>query len=200
MTDIDLSKTYRDHYTASSEPAVVDIPGRSYLMIDGEGDPTTAPSYREAVEALYPIAYAIRSEVKKTRGDAYKVMPLEGLWWADDMAAFAENRDVWKWTLMILQPPVVTVELVDPLIGATTRKKQLAAGDRVRFEIMAEGLCAQILHVGPYSTEGPTIAKLHDFIRTGGWQLRGKHHEIYLGDPRKSPPEKLKTILRQPVG
>ncbi len=200
MTDIDLSKTYRDHYSAGSEPTIVDVPTRGYLMIDGEGDPNTAPAYREAIEALYPIAYGIRAHIKQTRGDAYKVMPLEGLWWAEDMASFAENRDGWKWTMMILQPPVTTAEVAGPLIASITNRKDLVAGHLVRFDSMADGLAAQVMHVGPYAAEGPTIAKLHDFIRAGGWELRGKHREIYLGDPRRTAPEKLRTIIRQPMG
>ncbi len=159
-----------------------------------------APEYLAAVESLYPLAYGMRAEIKKLTGDGYTVLPLEGLWWADDMTAYRGNRkDEWKWRLMIGLPDVATAEMAAQVLPAVTRKKDLAVGERVRFELFAEGRCAQVMHIGPYSAEEPTIDLLHQFIVDQGLQRRGLHHEIYLGDPRKADPAKLKTIIRQPV-
>jgi hypothetical protein len=128
-------------------------------------------------------------------------MPPEGLWWSDDMAAFDQGRkDEWKWTLMIAQPDLVTPEMVAEAIEAVRKRKDPPALAKLRFERFAEGKCAQIMHIGPYSEERPTIAKLHAFIAEQGSQLRGKHHEIYLSDPRRAKPEKMRTVLRQGVG
>jgi hypothetical protein len=200
MGNIDLTKVYKDAYLAKGEPGLVEIASRPFLMIDGHGDPNTAPEYASAIEALYPIAYAIRASVKKQTGDAYKVMPLEGLWWASDMTRFSvERKGDWNWTMMISLPDLVTAEEAGSAIVATTRKKQLASGQQVRFETFGEGACAQVMHTGPYADEAPTIEALHRFIAAQGLALRGLHHEIYLGDPRRSDPAKLKTIIRQPV-
>jgi len=200
VASVDLKKVYREHYTAKSSPIVVEVPARPYLMIDGEGDPNTSKEYADAVAALYPIAYGIRKEIKDTTGDAYTVMPLEGLWWVEDMNQFSvERKDEWSWTMMICQPTVVTPEMGERLIADVTVRKDLQSGDRVRLQELDEGLAAQILHKGPYADEGPTIQLLHDFIGAEGYALRGKHHEIYLTDPRKSAPGNNRTILRQPV-
>jgi hypothetical protein len=126
-------------------------------------------------------------------------MPLEGLWWADDMSRFMESRDSWKWTSMIMQPDYVTPELFKDAVEQVRKKKAPSSIDKVRFEGYSEGLSAQVMHTGPYSEEGPTVAKLHGFIETKGYARAGKHHEIYLSDPRKGKPEKMKTIIRQPV-
>ncbi len=130
----------------------------------------------------------------------YPVMPLEGLWWGKDNGVFRMNkRDEWLWTLMIMQPEVITPAVYREGIAAVRKKKQLAALGRERMERFEEGLSAQILHTGPYSAEGPTIEKLHGFISEKGLRFRGKHHEIYLGDPRRGNPANLKTLVRQPV-
>ena len=131
----------------------------------------------------------------------YAVMPLQGLWWADDMTLFSESRkDLWHWTLMIAQPDFVTPEQVREATAERIRKKgALPALGKVRLERYEEGPCAQILHIGPYSAEKPTIERLHAFIKEQGFQLRGKHHEVYLGDPRRTEPENLQTIIRQPI-
>ncbi len=202
MASIDLKKVYRDQYTARvGQPALVTIPARPFLMIDGHGNPGTAPEYSNAVEALYPIAYGIRAVIKKQTGDGYAVLPLEGLWWADDMEAFrADRKGEWKWTMMIGLPELATPTMAAEVIPEVTAKKKLISGDRVRFEVYDEGATAQVMHLGPYSAEAPTIELLHRFIAEQGLQLRGLHHEIYLGDPRKADPAKLKTIIRQPVG
>lgn len=201
MSSIDLKKTtYRDDYTASSSPKVVDVPARRYLMIDGAGDPNTSDEYREAVEALYPIAYGLRAAIKASTGDAYVVMPLEGLWWAEDMSTFnVADKSDWLWTSMICVPGAATDLVAAEVLPAVTQKKRLAAGPKARVAEFAEGEAVQILHVGPYAAEAPTIELLHRFIEESGYGLTGKHHEIYLSDPRKVEPAKLRTIIRQPI-
>jgi hypothetical protein len=200
MATIDLKRTYREHYAAPADPVVVEVPERGFLMIDGVGDPNTSPEYAAAVAALYPIAYGLRAAVQDATGDAYTVMPLEGLWWADDMANFSvERKGDWRWTMMICVPDVVTAEVFDAVRPEVVAKKRLTAGDRVRLEPFHEGLAAQVMHRGPYATEAPTIDKLHAFIAEAGHQLRGLHHEIYLTDPRRVDPERNRTIIRQPI-
>ncbi len=201
MASIDLKKKYKESYSARvGKPSVVEMTPRSFLMVDGAGDPNTAPEYASAVAALYPIAYAIRASIKTATGDAYSVLPLEGLWWADDMEQFsADSKGDWKWTMMIGLPEVVDAAGAVEAIAETTLKKRLVAGDAVRFEVFDEGLSAQVMHIGPYSAEAPTIEMLHEFIAEQGLTRRGRHHEIYLSDPRRTAPDKLKTIIRQPA-
>ena len=201
MSSVDLKKLYREHYTARvGKPALVEVPPRPFLMIDGQGDPNTSQEYADALAALYPIAYGIRAVIKRETGDGYTVMPLEGLWWADDMATFSvEDKSNWKWTMMICQPAAATAEMAAAVIPEAIAKKGLASGDRVRFAVYDEGRAAQVLHVGPYADEEPTIELLHRFIEDEGLERSGLHHEIYLGDPRRTDPAKLKTIIRQPV-
>jgi hypothetical protein len=199
---LDLKKDLKHLYNASAKEVVmVDVPPFSFLMIDGAGDPNTAPEYQQALEALYGVAFTLKFAIKNGElGIDYPVMPLQGLWWADDPSDFRLGRkDNWQWTMMILQPDCVTQALVDQALEQVRRKKDLPALPALRFERFREGLAAQILHIGPYAAEAPTIARLHQFIADSGRHLTGKHHEIYLGDPRKSAPEKLKTIVRQPV-
>lgn len=199
MSNIDLKKTYRDHYTATRTPTIVEVPTRPFLMIDGGGDPNTSPEYTGAIEALYPIAYGLRAAVKAATGDAYTVMPLEGLWWVEDMADFdPADKSNWHWTAMICLPDAVTDAMASEVIPAVTAKKGLTAGPKARIEHFTEGVAAQILHIGPYADEAPTIAELHDFIIGDGHELTGKHHEIYLSDARRADPAALRTIIRQP--
>ncbi len=200
MANIDLKKVYRDHYSSPDAPTVVDLPERPFLMIDGQGDPNTAAEYADAVAALYPLAYGLRAAIKAETGDAYTVMPLEGLWWADDMERFSiERKGEWRWTMMICLPDVASASMFEALAPGIIAKKRLAAGERVRYEAFTEGAAVQIMHRGPYATETPTIERLHDFIAQSGRPRRGKHHEIYLTDPRRVAPEKNRTIIRQPV-
>jgi hypothetical protein len=169
-------------------------------MVDGQGDPNTSQEFAQAVEALFSVSYTAKFMVKKgPQGLDYAVMPLEGLWWADDMSAFVTNdKAKWKWTVMIMQPPFVEDEVIEAAIVEVRRRKSLPSLDRLRLENFSEGLCAQVLHVGPFSEEGPTIERLHEFIdtRTG---RTGKHHEIYLSDIRRADPKKWKTIIRHPM-
>lgn len=199
MTAIDLKKTYLDHYRAKPTPSVVEVPARPFLMIDGTGDPNTSPEYLHAIQALYPLAYGLRAAVKSASGDAYTVMPLEGLWWTEDMRKFdPADKSNWLWTAMICLPDAVTPEMVDEVLPAVTAAKNLDSGAKARVKVFAEGTAAQILHIGPYADEAPNIEKLHQFIDDLGHSLSGKHHEIYLSDPRKSDPAKMRTIIRQP--
>jgi hypothetical protein len=201
MTRIDFKKDLAHLYRPSArEAALVEVPAMNFLMIDGAGDPNAAPDYQEAVEALFSAAYAVKFKVKKTLAIDYGVPPLEGLWWADDMAAFtAGDKSRWKWTMMIMQPEFVHAATVRETIGEVKKRKQLPALDKLRFEKFSEGKSAQILHVGPFSAEGPTVAKLHAFIASLGGRFSGKHHEIYLSDVRKADPARWKTIIRQPL-
>lgn len=196
---LDLKKELKPFFSASAKPAIVDVPAMNYLMVDGAGDPNTA-SFAVAVEALYSLAYALKFTVKRSAQPVdYPVMALEGLWWADDMAAFVKaNRAAWKWTLMIVQPALITAALVADALAELRKKKPSPALDLIRFARFAEGRAAQIMHVGPYSAEGPNIEKLHAFIAAQGGTLSGRHHEIYLSDMRRTAPDRLKTIIRQP--
>ena len=202
MEKIDLRKEYKHLFKASAKKAsVVEVPVFNYLMVDGKGDPNTSQEFQEAVEALYSLSYTIKFTIKKSpNGVDFTVMPLEGLWWCDDMEEFTiEDKSNWKWILMILQPEFVNREIVEKATEDVRKKKNPAALLKIRFEKFEEGLSAQIMHKGPYSEEGPTVDALHKFIKENGYSLRGKHHEIYLSDPRRSKPENMKTILRQPV-
>jgi len=201
MKKIDYRKDLKAFYQPSGRQIeVVEVPAMPFLMVDGEGDPNTSRPYREAVEALFTLSYALKFMAKKGSLQIdYSVFPLEGLWWADDPVLFLAGRKAgWKWTSMIAQPAFVTTEMVSKAIGDARKKKALAVLDFVRLEAFDEGKAAQIMYVGPYADEGPTIARIHAFIKEKGGLLSGKHHEIYLGDPRRTSPDKLKTIIRQP--
>lgn len=201
MDKIDIKKQLPLLYRVSSKAVVeVDVPPLRYLMIDGQGDPNTSAEYARAIEALFSVSYVTKFAVKRgSLGIDYGVMPLEGLWWADDWSAFiATDKSQWKWTMMILQPDFVPDEIVLQSISNVVSKKSLDAAKRLRLEVFHEGRSAQILHIGPFSDEGPTIAKVHEFIDARS-EKRGKHHEIYLSDIRKTAPEKWKTIIRQPM-
>lgn len=201
MQKIDLKKELKHLYQPSAKEVLqVEVPTFQFLMVDGEGDPNTSPAYSQAVEALFSVSYAAKFMVKKgAQAIDYGVMPLEGLWWADDMSVFATgDKSRWQWTMMIMQPDFVSSEVIAAAIADIRKKKNLAAVDKLRLEPFTEGLCAQVLHIGPFSEEGPTIDRLHRFIdaKTG---RTGKHHEIYLSDIRRADPAKWKTIIRQPM-
>jgi len=201
MEKMDHKKELRHLYAPSPKKvSAVDVPPMSFLMIDGEGDPNTSEAYREVVGALYAVSYTLKFMIKKSEAAIdYKVMPLEGLWWTDDMSQFSvEDKGAWKWAAMIMQPDFVTAELVQTAKDQARKKKGLAAIAQIRFEVFHEGQAAQVMHIGPYAEEAPTIEKLHEFIAAQESELAGRHHEIYLSDPNRTAPEKLKTIIRQP--
>jgi hypothetical protein len=187
-------------YRAASNPELIQVPELAFLMIDGHGDPNTSPRYQEAVGALYAVSYAAKFALERSGGPDIKVAPLEGLWWAKDMTSFtARDKAEWDWTMMIRQPDSLDDDLVHHLAGEVAEHKNLRAALELRLERFAEGDCAQVLHRGPFTDEGPTIDRLHTYIRGHGLTRRGKHHEIYLSDIRRAAPENWKTIIRQPV-
>lgn len=200
MPKTDLRKLLKDVYAAGAQPKLVQVPSLAYFMIDGHGDPNASPDFQAAIEALYSLSYTLKFQMKKADpAQDYVVMPLQGLWWAEDWADFANvNKAKWSWTIMIVQPPPLTQQQFAALVEQVGAKKELPALGRVRLETLDEGLAAQIMHLGPFSEEGPTIQRLHEFIDQQGYKLHGKHHEIYMSDPRRVPPEKWKTIIRQP--
>lgn len=192
MDKIDLKKLHKALYSAPAGRFVlIDVPPLRYLMVDGAGDPNRAPAYRAAVETLYGAAYTLKF-ISKRAGRDYVVPPLEGLWWAEDMEDFVRRRkDRWQWTLMLLVPDFVEPAMIAQAIGERPGLK---------VETLEEGRAVQTLHIGSYDDEGPLLAKLHgEFLPAQGLAETGHHHEIYLGDPRKTPPDRLKTLLRQPV-
>lgn len=189
----------KELYQPPRKPVLVDVPPMKFIMLDGHGAPASA-LYDETLQALYGVSYSLKFHVKKTGGADFKVAALEGLWWVEDLATLSmTERDNWQWTMMIRQPDFVTLELVAAMISEVVHKKQLLLAEKIRFEVFDEGRAAQVMHVGPYSAEWPTIEMLHRFVEENGLRLHGKHHEIYLGDPRRTAPEKLKTVLRHPV-
>jgi hypothetical protein len=201
---VDFKKLMKVFYLPSAkEVVVVEVPEMQFLMIDGMGSPGDSKEYQDALAAIYPVAFKIKF-LSKTKNRDYVVPPLEGLWWSDNMNDFTEgNRDKWKWTMMIMQPDWITKEMVDEALKITKKSKpDLVEGlKKLRFERYFEGRSAQIMHLGPYSEEKPTIEKIHNFIKTQGGKFDGhklKHHEIYLSDPRKAKPENMKTVIRQP--
>ena len=201
MKKIDFKKEFAELYRPSkAKVSLVDVPAMKFLMVDGKGDPNTSAEYASAVEALYSVSYTLKFMVKKGEmAIDYAVMPLEALWWVEDMAEFStEKKDDWLWTAMIMQPDFITKEMVSTAMEEVERKKNPKALRKLRFETFKEGSCAQIMHLGPFSEEGPTIEKVHSYIESQGFRLHGKHHEIYLSDIRRAAPENWKTVVRQP--
>ncbi|MFX0034523.1 MAG: GyrI-like domain-containing protein [Candidatus Hermodarchaeota archaeon] len=201
---VDFKKSMNDFYQPNSkEVVVINVPEMQFLMIDGIGSPGDSEEYLDALAVLYPVAFKIKF-LSKTKGKDYVVPPLEGLWWADKMEDFIEgNRDKWKWTMMIMQPDWITLDMINEAIEISKEKKPELKDklSKLRLEKYKEGKAAQIMHIGPYSEEGPTIEKIHNFIKYNGGSFNGckqKHHEIYLSDPRKANPATMKTVIRQP--
>ena len=204
MTEkIDFKKKLKHLYqTSAKAPQIVEVPALSFLMMDGEGNPNTSPAYQAAVEALFGVSYALKFMSKRGMGRDYVVLPLEGLWWGtpEGQHNFSEqDKEKFIWTMMIMQPDHITETMVDEAIDTVRRKKGLENLESLRFETFEEGTAIQILHIGSYDTEGPTVDRMHQFAFDRGYELRGKHHEIYLSDPHRTQPEKLKTILRHPL-
>lgn len=206
MAKIDLKKENKELYNPSREEvSLVNVPEMNFLMIDGQGDPNTSKEYQDAMETLFPVSYKTKFISKKEKSQDYVVMPLEGLWWVDNMEDFTiEDKSGWKWTVMMRQPDFVTRSMINKAMDEVEKKKDPPALSKIRFESLNEGLCAQIMHIGPYSEEGSTVERLHNFIREKEYDFDGirpgeKHHEIYLSDLRRTKPERLRTIIRQPM-
>ncbi|MFT4299881.1 MAG: GyrI-like domain-containing protein [Aeromicrobium sp.] len=202
MDKIDLKKTQDGYRARRGEFRLLDLPETRYFMVDGHGDPNTAAEFASAVETLYPVAYGLKFASKNNLGRDYVVPPLEGLWSAGDMAAFTTARDksVWDWTLLLWVPDWIEPALVDEVVARVGETKTPPRIGDLRVETLAEGLCVQTLHVGSFDEEGPVLERLHhEFVPEHGLRLAGRHHEVYLSDFRRVPPERRRTILRQPV-
>ncbi len=207
MESYDIKKAFRTLYAPKPGDFLeVDVPEMAFLMVDGHGDPNESSAYVEAVEALFTLSYGVRARAKSEVGRVHTVGPLEGLWSADDPTTFVtRDKSAWDWTMMIAQPGWITPEIVDEAMERTktrkgAQKKPLPGLGRVRFESYDEGRSVQILHVGSYDAEGPLLARLHDeYFPQHGLTFNGRHHEVYLSDPRRTEPAKLRTVLRQPV-
>lgn len=199
---IDFKRQYKTLYTASPKRiSLVDVPKLPFLTLTGQGDPETSPDFQGKVEALYGISFTLKFMNKETGwGPDYAVPPLEGLWWADKLTDFADMiRENWKWKLMILQPDFISEEMMEQSVAKVARKRPSPYPGQAKLESFTEGLSAQVLHVGPYREATETIRNLHEFIKANNYDLRGEHHEVYLSDPRRASPDKLRTIIRQPV-
>lgn len=196
-----LLRSHEELYRAKAgSPEIVDVPPATFLMMDGRGDPNTSVVYAQAIQTLYSAAYAVKFAIKRAGGPDDKVPPLEGLWWGAEEQGFGPGtKDQWSWTMMIRIPDTAGPELVAATLEEVAGKKPDLPVRCLRVERFDEGRCAQVLHVGPYAEEGPTVAALHAFLAAEGYRLRGRHHEIYLGDPRRAEPSRLRTLIRQPV-
>ena len=196
---MDYAKDFKQFYNPPAKPQIIEVPEIKYIMMDGHGDPNNNPAYQQAVEVLYGLSYALKFANKKTGREDYKVFPLEGLWWAlnNELDWFDKNK--WFWTAMIRQPDFIGQEEFVAIQAETIAKKKDSTFGIARLESYNEGLCVQTMYFGAYSDEHPTIMALHQYAYDQGYTLRGKHHEIYLGDPRRTAPEKLRTVIRQPI-
>jgi hypothetical protein len=205
MSPLDLVRELKPLYAPSAKhPTIVQVPDLAFLMIDGRGEPGASEAYQEALQALYSSAYTLKYSIKKADPQRdFRVMPLEGLWWTEGepprLDELQAHRESWNWTMMIAVPDFITAADVIDAVGQAGRRRPLPAADRVRLGRFDEGLAAQIMHIGPYAAEAPTIERLHAFVAEQGYELRGRHHEIYMGDPNRTAPERLKTVLRHPV-
>jgi hypothetical protein len=198
---VDLRRELGDLYRATAEPVLVEVPSMPFLMVDGHGDPNDSVVFSEAVDGLYAVAYGLKFRARALQdGFDFAVMPLEGLWWIPNAKVWDfDDKSGWDWTLMIAQPELVTASLVDETVAAVREKKQLPGLDRLRFERFEEGTSAQILHTGAFAAERTTLERLFAFIGASGCFPVGKHHEIYLSDPARTAPERMRTIIRHPV-
>ncbi|WP_102159165.1 GyrI-like domain-containing protein [Zhihengliuella halotolerans] len=199
---IDFKKSLDAYRATRGRFRLIEIPEMRYLAVDGRGDPNTSPAYADAIATLYPVAYTLKFASKRELGRDYVVPPLEGLWWAEDMDAFTTARDKsrWEWTLMIMVPDWIEPDLYDDAVARVRAKGPPTRLGDVRLEALSEGLCVQTLHVGPYDDEAAVLEAMHrEFVPENGLRLSGRHHEIYLSDARRVAPERLRTILRQPV-
>jgi hypothetical protein len=203
MTDkTDFRKSLDSYQAKPGEFRILDVPDLRYLALDGHGDPNSSPAYAASIQTLYPVAYKLKFASKRDLGRDYVVPPLEGLWWADDPAAFTTARDKsqWDWTLLSMVPDWASDDLVLSALAQAGAKNPPPLLGKLRLESLSEGRCVQTLHIGSYDDEGPVLARMHaSFLPEQGLRPHGKHHEIYFSDPRKVAPGKLRTILRQPI-
>jgi hypothetical protein len=202
MTRYDVKRELKQCYAPTNTGwALLDMPTQQFIAVDGHGDPNTSADYAGAVEALYTVAYTIKFTSKTALGRDFVVGPLEGLWWSDRPEVFTTRaKDAWHWRMLISQPDWITEDLIDDAKKSALTKKSLPTIADIRRETLHEGTSAQLLHVGPYDDEGPVLARLHhEYLAANNLRMSGHHHEIYLGDHRRTEPAKLKTILRQPV-
>lgn len=202
MDKIDYKKTLDCYQAKHKKFRIVDVPQLQYLMVDGHGDPNTSQAFSDAISAVYPVAYKLKFASKLEPGKDYTVLPLEGLWWSDNMETFTSARDKsqWDWTLMIMQPAWITQEMFKAAVQKVAEKDPKACLARVRLEALDEGQCVQTLHIGSYDDEADPLAKMqHEFIPAHHLKMVKKHHEIYFSDFRKVAPNKLRTLLRHPV-
>jgi hypothetical protein len=198
----DPKKVFKELYAARrGDFTIVEVPQLRFLAIDGKGDPNASPAYSDAIQALYSVSYAAKFESKRNLAKDFVVGPLEGLWRADDPNAFiTRDKDAWEWTMMITQPEWITHEIISAAGEQARAKKHLPAVDQLRLFTWEEGECVQILHVGSYEDEAPVLARMHDeYMPARSLTFNGDHHEIYLSDPRRTPPARWKILLRQPV-
>ncbi|HEY7626735.1 MAG TPA: GyrI-like domain-containing protein [Ilumatobacteraceae bacterium] len=189
-------------YKPASDPVLIEVPAFDFVMVDGRGDPRHGPAFQEAISAVYSFSYPVVIALKHAGRDDLRVGPLEALWWADEVSVFdpaTEDRAAWQWTVMIRQPDDIPADALAASWRSVVNKVGADVAQRVRLARFDEGLCVQLMHIGPYSEECPRIAAMHDFVAGQGLRLRGRHHEIYLTDPRHSLPSKMRTILRHPV-
>jgi hypothetical protein len=206
MEKLDLKKEFKHLYAPSAKQAeIVKVPRFSFVMIDGQIEPGASPgtsqAFGEAMEALYGMSYTLKfmSKLRKANPIDYTVMALEGLWWVGSGEFSFDKKDNWCWTLMMMQPKHITAKMVQAALQQLKEKRDPPALGRLRFESFQEGLCVQIMHIGPYSEEPRTLERMQAFADANGYVYRSKHHEIYMGDPRRAKPEKLRTVLRHPV-
>ena len=197
----DVKKAERELYAPGRSFTLVEVPPQRFLAVDGHGNPNTSPEYADAVQALYAVAYSLKFTAKRSLGQDSVVAPLEGLWRAENPDVFAQgNKDSWDWTMLISQPEWITPEMAAAAAMDVRAKKNLDAAAGIRWLALHEGLSVQLLHIGSYDDEAPVLARLHhEFMPANQLEFNGDHHEIYLSDPRRTAPEKLRTILRQPV-
>lgn len=206
MEKIDLRKKLKHLYAPSAKRVeVVDVPRFKFAMVDGAIEPGETPAtsqqFQDAIGALYGASFTLKfmSKLQEHNPIDYAVMALEGLWWTDSGEFDFNKQEPWKWTLMIMQPEHITEEMYQEALRQLKKKKDNPALSKIRFESFHEGLCIQIMHIGLYSEEPQTMERMKAFAQENGYAYRGKHHEIYMGDPRRAKPERLRTILRHPV-
>lgn len=199
MEKLDMKKALKECYTGKKGVKFVTVPKVKYLTYQGKGNPNNSEEFQSSMEVLFGMAYKLKFLYKKQEKD-FAVMPLEGQWWTDVPEDFSlDNKDIWNWKVMIALPDYVTEEAFEEARGALKKKKDPVGLEKATLETQEDGLVAQFLYVGPYEGEAPYIEDMHNYVKTQGYKLKGKHREIYLNSPQRVAPEKLKTIIRHPI-